>query len=1206
MSLDLSIIPYLILGNWTMLFSLGWALSPKLKQSHFNKKHFSANISKFYFICYTYFIITNWADNIMSNNMFPLLKARRFLPLFLTQFFEAFNDNFFKNALAILIAYSLIQNATQAEILVAVAGGIFILPFFLFSAIAGQLADRYDKAVLTRIIKIIEILAMCLGAVGFIYHNLTILLLTLFLIGTHSAFFGPIKYAILPDHLPQSDLIGANALIEASTFIAILIGTLVGGYFISINTGVGLVSFLGIVIAIIGLICSFFIPPAKPSGKQIKVSLNIFSDTKDIIQYAAKDYRIFLPILGISWFWVIGSIFIWQLPAFTKEIVGAQSHVVNIFLATFAIGITIGSFISDKVQHGQINATYVPLGIFGMTIFIFDTYFVAHNLPTTHNHLDTVALFFSHWRNWHFLIDILLLSISAGLFIVPLYAMIQSRPEASHRARIIAANNILNALFMVLAAAVSAIFLGMNMTIPQLFLLIGIINVGVAIYNFKLLPDAIIKSFVHWFFKTVYRVEVHGLENYAKASKRSIIVANHISFLDGLLLAAFIPDRAMFAINAYVAKRWWLEPVLKLVDAFPLDPTKPMSTKSLIYSIKNNRRCIIFPEGRLTVTGALMKIYEGPGMIADKADADIIPIRIDGAQYTRFSRLKGKVRIKAFPKITITILPPRKFSVPDQLKGRKRRQYLGRKFYDLMRDLMFESSNYHLPLFTSLIDAIKIHGRHHIILEDAQRKPMKYKSFLMRCFILGHYLAKHTQKNEITGILLPNILACAVSFFALHSHGRVPAMLNFSVGAKNIKDACQTAKINTVITARQFITVGKLERLITAMEELAINIIYLEDLATKINLPQKLLGMLMSWLPKTSFTRLNPKLKASDPAVVLFTSGSEGTPKGVVLSHENIQANRFQLSSIIDFSAQDIIFNALPLFHSFGLTAGFILPLVNGIRIFLYPSPLHYRIVPELVYDTNGTIMFGTDTFLAGYAKFANPYDFYSIRYVFAGAEKLKPQTRDIWINKFGLRIFEGYGATETAPVLSTNTPMHNKPGTVGRLLPKMEYKLQPVAGIDTGGRLIVSGPNIMKGYLLIANPGKLVPPPDDWYDTGDIVNVDVEGYITILGRAKRFAKIGGEMVSLTAVEGYIASLWPEFNHAIISIPETRKGEQLVLVTEHQAATKKAIKDRFQEIGLSELYLPKIILHINKMYLLGSGKIAYPAVQQYVIDTLNQ
>lgn len=339
---------------------------------------------------------------------------------------------------------------------------------------------------------------------------------------------------------------------------------------------------------------------------------------------------------------------------------------------------------------------------------------------------------------------------------------------------------------------------------------------------------------------------------------------------------------------------------------------------------------------------------------------------------------------------------------------------------------------------------------------------------------------------------------------------------------------------------------------------------------------------------------------------MLFTSGTEGAPKGVVLSHANLQANRYQVSSRIDFGPTDVVFNALPMFHSFGLTCGTLLPVLSGIRTFLYPSPLHYRIVPQLVYDTNASILFGTDTFLSGYARFAHPYDFYSVRYVFAGAEKLRDETRRLWSERYGVRIFEGYGATETAPALAMNTPMENRPGSVGRLMPGIAHRLEPVRGIHEGGKLLVSGPNIMRGYLFAETPGVLSPPEGGWYDTGDIVALDDDGYVFIKGRAKRFAKIGGEMVSLAAVEGFLSQLWPEHVHAVVNLPDAKKGEQLVLVTDHPGANREEIIAHARQAGFSELSVPKSIVAVDRVPLLGTGKMDYVRIKELAVARLDR
>ncbi|HMQ10405.1 MAG TPA: AMP-binding protein [Oligoflexia bacterium] len=712
-----------------------------------------------------------------------------------------------------------------------------------------------------------------------------------------------------------------------------------------------------------------------------------------------------------------------------------------------------------------------------------------------------------------------------------------------------------------------------------------------------------LKIVLRFFCDTVYRVEVKGLDNFHKAGDRVLIVANHMSLLDALLIAVYLPEKPMFAVNSYIAKTWYFKPFLSLVKAFALDPTNPMATKAIIREIKNDQKCVIFPEGRITVTGSLMKIYNGPGMIADKSGAMILPIRIDGAQYSFFSRLKGKVRTRWFPKITLTMLEPCRFDLDESIKGRKRRHLSAMKLYDLMSQMLFDSSDYEKSLFESLLDQVKIHGRRHIIAEDTGRKPIRYGMFLSKSFILGEALQSYTQEKEYVGVMMPNMIGTAVTFFALHAYGRVPAMINFSTGAHNVLSACTTASIKSILTSKRFVSQAKLDKLIDAITQHGVKIVYLEDLAKKISVFKKIKGVIKSFIPYGYYFKYNAEEKPENAAVVLFTSGSEGTPKGVVLSHRNIQANRYQLSSRVDFGPGDIVFNALPMFHSFGLTGGTLLPMLCGVKTFFYPSPLHYRVVPELVYDSNATLMFGTDTFLSGYARFANAYDFYAVRYVFAGAEKLKDETRKLWSEKYGVRILEGYGATETSPVLSANTPMHNKSGTVGRMMPGIKYRLEPVPGIEQGGKLIVKGPNIMKGYLLADKPGVIQPPKNDEYDTGDIVSLDEEGFLSIEGRAKRFAKIAGEMVSLTAVEMYIAELWPKHHHAIVAIPDAKKGEALLLVTENKKAKKEDIRAHAKAKGMTELYVPKTIMHMDKLPLLATGKTDYVQLQKDLLDS---
>ncbi len=1136
----------------------------------------------------------------MSQSQFLLLKTKRFLPLFITQALGAFNDNVLRFSVAILITYKLAaESGSSATLLLAVAAGLFTAPFFLFSGLAGQLADKHDKAILTVRIKLAEIAIMALGALSLWLESTTLMFVVLFLTGTQSTFFGPIKYGILPQHLAEHELVGGNALIEVGTFMAILIGTLFGGALIRQDYGLAIITVTIIGFATVGWLSARQMPEAIPPEPDLPVNYNIVASTAQILKYATESRNVFLAILGVSWFWFLGFVFLTQIPVFAKEVLLANEQVSNLFIATFTIGIAIGSMLTNRLLRGEVSAKYVPIAAILTTVAIIDLWLASSRAGAMANaaNLMTISDFLATGRGWRVLVDLTFIAMFGGLFVVPLYAYVQLHSADEHRSRVIASNNVINALFMTVASGLTVLAANSGFTVPQIFLLVGLANALVAVYICKLLPQELVKYLGRRVFRLLYRVELVGRENYRKAGSRAVIVANHTSFLDGPLLGCFLPDRASFAINTFTSNKWWAKPAFALFDLLPIDPTNPMATRTLVQELQKDRRIVIFPEGRITVTGALMKVYEGPGTIAHMADAPILPIRIDGAQFSNFSRLRGKQRLQLFPKITITILEPVKFHAPDDLRGAELRRHISQQLYDVMTSMVFRTSNIDQHLFEALLDARKAHGGSNKILEDVQRSPLSYSRLVTGSFVLGRKLAKRTEGQRNVGMLLPNAAGCFITFFGLLAHGRVPAMLNFSTGAANMSAACTAAEIKTVITAHAFIEQAGLEDDVKLLAKQA-EIIYLEDIRPTIGVFDKILGIAKSaaapWALKWSGADSDP----NTAAVILFTSGSEGVPKGVVLSHRNLQANLKQVAARIDFTAQDIVFNALPMFHAFGLTGGTLLPVLSGVYTFLYPSPLHYKIVPELCYDTNATIMFGTDTFLTGYARNAHPYDFYNIRYVVAGAERVKSETRETWMEKFGLRILEGYGATECAPVLAVNTPMQFKTGTVGRMLDGLQHRLEPIDGINEGGKLVVKGPNVMLGYLKADNPGVLEPPPDGWYDTGDIVSIDNLGFVKIEGRAKRFAKIAGEMVSLSAVESKVQAAFKDHEHAVVAVPDPKKGEQLVLLTTKQKLQRKTLGDALKNTGTVELMIPRTIVEIEDMPVLGSGKTDYVTINQ--------
>jgi acyl-[acyl-carrier-protein]-phospholipid O-acyltransferase / long-chain-fatty-acid--[acyl-carrier-protein] ligase len=1120
-----------------------------------------------------------------------LMTTRRFAPLFWCQFLSAFNDNFLKNALVFLILFRL--GGTESASLITLAGAVFIAPFFLLSALGGEMADRYDKAIVARRLKLAEIGVAVIAVTGFALASIPILFAALFGFGVVSALFGPIKYGILPDHLAREELPAGNALVEAATFLAILGGTIVGGY--AARDGGNPASFGALLIGL-AVICwgsSLMIPRTGEAAPGLRIQRNILRSTGALVKDLWGDSRLWRTGVYVSWFWLVGAVALSLLPPLVKESLGGNEAVVTACLTIFSVGIAIGSGLASFFASGRIVLLPTPVAALIMGVFAIDLGLATMGAAPPLQGLVGAGEFLSNPAGLRVAIDLFGIAVGGGLFIVPSFAALQAWAQPERRARVVAAVNVLSAAFMTVGALIVALLQAGGVGVAPLFVALGIANLIVGGLIFATLPTSAFRDSLSILFRAFYRLEVKGLENVAKAGPNAIVALNHVSFLDGALALSLLDRDPVFAIDHAIAQRWWVKPFLKLTRAMPLDPTRPLATRTLINAVKNGETLIIFPEGRITVTGGLMKVYDGAGLIADKSQAMVVPVRIDGLEATHFSRLgPDQVRKRWWPKVTVTILEPVPLTVAPELKGKARRMAAGAALYQIMSDLVFRTTNIERSVTEAVIEAARVHGGSRVAVEDPITGELSYKRLLVGAAALGRKIMPLAPEGAAIGLMLPSANGAAVTMLAVQSAGRVPAMINFTAGAASVLGACRAAKIETILTSRAFIEKAKLQPLEAALRE-RMRVIYLEDVRTTVTAFDKIRALFQAGKP---LVRRGP----DDAAAILFTSGSEGAPKGVVLSNRNILANAAQAAARIDFGRRDKVFNALPVFHSFGLTAGLILPLLSGVPVYLYPSPLHYRIVPELVYGVNATIMFGTDTFLSGYARSAHPYDFRSLRYVLAGAEAVKETTRRTWSEKFGLRILEGYGVTETSPVLALNTPMFNRFGTVGRILPGMEARLDPVPGVDEGGRLSVRGPNVMMGYLRAENPGVLEAPDGGWHDTGDIVTIDAQGFVAIKGRAKRFAKIGGEMVSLAAVEALAADLWPAATSAVASLPDPKKGERLVLVTEQRDANRADFMSFAKAKGASELMLPAEVVVIDKVPILGSGKLDFAGVARLV------
>src|SRR5215472_11871796 len=972
-----------------------------------------------------------------------LMTTRRFAPLFWCQFCAAFGDNFLKTALVFVILYEV--SGANSAVLITIAGATLIAPFFFLSGLGGELADRYDKAFIAQRIKLTEIGAAIVAVAGFAFHSLTLLFLAVFMFGTLASLFGPIKYGILPDLLERRELPSGNALIEGGTFLAILLGTIVAGLAANGNSNPVHFAWLMILTALASWLASLLIPKSGEGAPDLAINRNVLVSTGSLIKQIRADPRLWWGALVASWFWLVGALVLSLLPPLSFTIGGAE-EVVTLFLTIFSVAVAVGSGLAAWLAAGRIVLLPTLVAAVLLGLFSLDLGWTASAIAPAANPMSLGAFFASRY-SLHIAIDLAGLAIAGGLFIVPVFTAVQVWAGADRRARVVAAVNMLNAAFMVAGAVILAVLQKLGYSTAFLFALIGLANLAVAVAIGLTMPASWLHDFLSILFRAFFRLEVTGLDNIAKAGHNAIIALNHVSFLDPPLALSILPKRPVFAIDVAMSKNWWIQPFLKFARTMALDPLKPFSLRAIINAVKAGDMLVIFPEGRITVTGSLMKVYDGAALIADKSDAMVVPVRIEGPEMTIFSRLKrSQVRRRLFPKITVTILEPVQLKIDPELKGRKRRQAAGSALYTVMSDLIFRTSPTDRTIVEALIEAAKHHGPGWLAIEDPFRGQMSYRRLLQATSILGRKLMPYALEGHALGIMLPTSNAAVITLFAIMSAARVPALINFTAGAANVLAACRAAQIDTIVTSRAFVEKGRLENLV-AQVQAQVRIVYLEDIGKTIGIADKLRGF-FSW-KKPLIAR-----KPDDWAAILFTSGSEGSPKGVVLSHRNMLANVAQAAARIDFGREDKLFNVLPVFHSFGLTAGTVLPLVSGVPVYLYPSPLHYRTVPELVYWTCATALFGTDTFLNGYARVANPYDFRSLRYVLAGAEPVREATRRIYLEKFGLRILEGYGVTECSPVMALNTPMFNKFGSVGRLLPGMEAKLEKVEGVEEGGRL--------------------------------------------------------------------------------------------------------------------------------------------------------
>jgi acyl-[acyl-carrier-protein]-phospholipid O-acyltransferase/long-chain-fatty-acid--[acyl-carrier-protein] ligase len=693
------------------------------------------------------------------------------------------------------------------------------------------------------------------------------------------------------------------------------------------------------------------------------------------------------------------------------------------------------------------------------------------------------------------------------------------------------------------------------------------------------------RSLIRLLLRLLLRVRIVGDDSPFYRTGPLLIICNHRWIFDALVLALFLPRNPVAIISPEEAGmrpvRWLLSSVRHVV----LDIANPRSGKRIVRMLRTGQPVILFPEARIVDGAAVMKIYPVSSLVAFKVGANVLPVQVERSG-------------RGWPVTTLRLFPPRR--TDDELSGDARENRLAgvRRLTAVMQRANVEAVAYK-PLYECFLDAVAKHGRRVRIIEDHADQPHTYGDVLRLSLAMSRILRRCTMDHETVGVFLPNVIATVAVVLGLSAAGRVPAMLNYSDGPQGVEGARIAADLRTVITSRRFVERPQFQPMQDVLNRC--RLVFLEDERDRFGLLDRfwLLGFAM-WMPR----RIAARQSTRDAAVVLFTSGSEGRAKGVVLSHHSIVANVAQMRAVFDFSPVDKVLNPLPLYHAYSFTAGMILPLITGTRVNLFISPLRYRAVAETAYRRDCTILLGTSTFLSFYARHATPVDFSRMRHVISGGEKLSPDVARIWMDKFGVRIMEGYGSTECGPVIALSTTAAFRRGAVGRFLPGMDYRIEPIQGIDQGGALHVRGPNLMLGYYTNQNPGVVEatqsPFGEGWYDTGDVAEVDQDGFVFIVGRIKRFAKIAGEMVSLDLVEHVAREASPEFHHAAVLGMQTHDGETTLLFTTDSTLTRSRLLETAKSLGMRELHVARRLKKVRELPLLASGKIDYGTLKTLI------
>jgi acyl-[acyl-carrier-protein]-phospholipid O-acyltransferase/long-chain-fatty-acid--[acyl-carrier-protein] ligase len=1117
------------------------------------------------------------------------LRHRGFQPFLWTQFLGAVNDNLFKIVVTMLAVGG--ASAASEGRAVALVGALFILPFLLFSGYAGQLADAFSKRTVLVVTKMLEVVVMGLGLVALAAGHLEAAYAVLFLMALHSTFFSPAKYGILPETLPESELSRANGLLEMSTFVAIVIGTAAGGFLFDVwRDRLWLIGALALVLAVVGLASSVGIRRVPAAAPHQRIDWNPFGEIRDGMVRLWGDRVLWPTVIGLSYFWFLGALLQQLVILFGTRTMDLDPGWIGILTTFAAIGIGVGSIAAGRLSGDKVELGLVPIGAFGMGVF-------------------SMALAASGSTFAGASLSLTMIGFSGGLFAVPLNAMLQQRPDPAEKGRLLATNNFLNVIGILLASAVLWATTDILQLSPErVFLIGGILTIAGSVYVLARVPEFFVRFTLWLLTHTIYRIRIVG-QQHVPSRGPALLVCNHLSHVDGFLVGACVQRFVRFMVYRPYYEHPMLRWFLSRIHAIPVAAGRdaPASLERARQELEAGHVVCIFAEGQISRTANLLPFRRGLERIAGGLDVPIIPVYIDRIWGSIFSFERGRFFWKWPRRIPYRVTVAFGAALPSTASAPEVRLAVMELGCDSSGDRHGERHT----LAGAFIRTAKRRWR-SFCMADSTGRSLTFGQTLVSALLLDGWLRRHAADQENIGLLLPGSIGGALANLGTAIAGKTAVNLNFTAGPQNMAYAVEHARIRTILTSRRFLAKAEIAE--------TPGMVMLEDVIGGFSSTAKLRALAVARLvPAWLLVRLHGRRSRADrPAAIIFSSGSTGVPKGVQLTHRNLLSNVHSIAQVFDMRPQDVMIGVLPFFHAFGYTGTLWFPLVTGFGAAYHPNPMDAKTIGDLTARHRGTILMSTPTFCSSYLRKCEPSQFANLRYVVVGAEKLRSSLADAFREKFGVELLEGYGCTEMAPVVAANVPdvdhrgvrqKGSRAGTVGHTLPGVAAKVvdpETFEGplFERDGLLLVKGPNRMAGYLNDAERTAEVV-RDGWYVTGDIASMDEDGFIRITDRLSRFSKLGGEMVPHLRIEESIAAALAEPHTCVVTaVPDESRGERLVVFFTDPAMTAHALWERLCQTDLPRLWLPKRedMHHVQEIPTLGTGKTDLRRVKQMAME----